>query len=1642
MTGKAIAVLSVLLCLLFLSACSKSGQTTTYDADKDSAGTAPESSTEELDYERALAERNQSFDPADTVIHAKDPSFKPAKKDYTLLVYMVGSNLESRLGNATADMEEMLASGLDFNKSNVIVYTGGSRRWAGSVPADKNCVLDLSLKEEERIIGTTDGNADMGAPETLSAFLNFAKEMYASDHYALILWDHGGGPLWGFGSDELFHSDSIMLSELKKALKEGPFHKNDKLDWVGFDACLMGSLESMSMWKDYAGYYVGSEEVEPGNGWDYSFLKILNKTTDPVEVTGEILRCYKAFYDREKTETSNPDITLSVADLSKTNQIEYAMGQLFKGMYSGLDVNQIEYQKYRQESKDFGMIKNEKSGEAFSYDLVDLGSFCSHFQDAFPKEYEAIREGMDHFIINQVSNVEDSSGVTLYYPLNNRGQFRKMEDAYQNDIVHYKNILKKMKDRWDSEAKKSWDIPEPSKEGDEYTLSLTPEQNSNVVGAAFTVLRKHDDGTYSSVLRDCKAEIDSGGKVHIPADPKLIFVADSDKGDEDLWCAAQVENTPSRNVYRSEFAHFTAGDLNAVLQYGYPESMQVITVLFQEDKESGDYQILSIEGDNGDIGFSGKNQVDVQDWITLAQASKLLYPEKELSGTVLPCREWGEKQRVITTWYLEDSFAFEGRNLSSLDEDFYLQVELEDAGGNYYGSPLIALTAKKNYEEKNVNTEMGVIRYHLWKDHAMVSSYTGTDKVITVPGTVDGVPVTVVGPRAFVGLGQETETVNLPDSVEEIRMGAFYNDYWLKEIHLPKSLLTVGDAAFWGCGCLKKLDWPAGVKKWGNLAVAFCDALTELTLPPSLDEAGYGNYTNCAKLREIKGNCKAYKIKDQALFSRDGKTLMAYPCGREAKEYEIPKGTKEIAFSAFAGSRNLKKLIFPEGLVRIGNYAFTSCDGLTGLDFPDSLTDIGTCAFDAARTFDRIWLTDAPAKIRIGKGLKRMGDNTFSNFSSLYFETDPGNKTFKAKDGSLMNRAGDAVRACKVNEYIIYVPDGSLEISDWETVNAYKSKYNALSMIRKGKEVDAFHEYYNRLEMVIPPSVRSIAGVSKLNAQHGGEADELMIHCEKGSYAETFAQENDILYDYNMNPDRKEFTDEREDGTFCYDLYSDHAALVRIEKGAEDITIPDKIQGLPVTVIGDGRKSIESYRTALGASDPERTSPIRSIRLPDTVKEIKDNAFYDSDHLETMALPEGVEAVGKNAFSLNTVLKELPDSIKELGESIGKVEMQDGRIDLPASLEKMSPIAFDRIWEPFDYSISDENKYYTVLEGVLFTKDKKTLVSCPNRETGAYTAAEGTVSVGECAFYGKTLTEITIPKGVTSIGKRAFANSSIASVELPESVTSIGDEAFARTPIESVRIPSSVKKMGSGICSSCKNLKEAVIDEGVTTIGSSAFDSCEQLVDVQMPETLEKIDDFAFAYCDSLQKADFPDSLKVIGVHAFFDDPMFSDFTLPSGLTAIRYGAFEDEITQGEYMPDKPIPLRGQAADTLKIGKDLTDIESKALMNLNFRAFEVDPDNPVYSDREGCLFDKRGTVLYQFPSAVEGTAVVPEGTVGIELDGRNQNTRLIKEIVIPDSVEYIDDTLCAEGLAGVSFRCSKESAAYRYALDHGITITE
>ena len=236
-------------------------------------------------------------------------------------------------------------------------------------------------------------------------------------------------------------------------------------------------------------------------------------------------------------------------------------------------------------------------------------------------------------------------------------------------------------------------------------------------------------------------------------------------------------------------------------------------------------------------------------------------------------------------------------------------------------------------------------------------------------------------------------------------------------------------------------------------------------------------------------------------------------------------------------------------------------------------------------------------------------------------------------------------------------------------------------------------------------------------------------------------------------------------------------------------------------------------------------------------------------------------------------------------------------IIIPDSVEKISvnPFAYCRTLKSI--FVSSEHPYFFAIDGVLFRKADKSLISYPaSISSSTYTIPQGITSIGDSAFfYCYSLTSVSIPDSVTSIGDSAFFwCSSLTSVSIPDSVTAIGDSAFSYCDsLTSVSIPDSVTSIGDEAFYSCSSLTSVNIPDSVTSIGDRAFYYCGSLTSVSIPDSVTAIGNRAFYYCDSLTSVSIPNSVAAIGDYAFSDCPNLT-LTVPRNSYAAEYAKTND----------------------------------------------------------------------------------------------------------------------------------------------------
>ena len=318
----------------------------------------------------------------------------------TVMLYMCGSDLESDGGAATADINEILYATLN-DRVNVIIETGGASAWQNSiVDADTN----------QRWLATGDGlellddagRQNMTSPQTLSAFIQFCAEKYPANRNILVFWDHGGGTLGGYGSDEHYPDETMSLAQVDQALADAGV----TFDWIGFDCCMMGTVETAFVAEKYADYLIASQRSEPGGGWYYTdWLNELSE--NPSLASPEIGQIIvDSFIREERNGDYGDELTLSMIDLTSFSPF---MDELYAYLAS-VNTELIDTSAYKEVSK--ARYDSRSPGEE-EYDQVDLSYLAGNISLG---DSAALLAKLDQTVLISKETVEHYAGLSLYFP--------------------------------------------------------------------------------------------------------------------------------------------------------------------------------------------------------------------------------------------------------------------------------------------------------------------------------------------------------------------------------------------------------------------------------------------------------------------------------------------------------------------------------------------------------------------------------------------------------------------------------------------------------------------------------------------------------------------------------------------------------------------------------------------------------------------------------------------------------------------------------------------------------------------------------------------------------------------------------------------------------------------------------------------------------------------------------------------------------------------------------------------------------------------------------------------------------------------------------------------------------------------------
>jgi hypothetical protein len=334
---------------------------------------------------------------------------------WTYLVYMLADNdLEPF---ALQDLEELMQVG-SGEKLTILAQVD---RAVGEADADVGGLADFTGTKRVRIesgslVELEDlGETNMGQSATLAQFLAWGIETAPSEHYALVLWDHGSA--WPqFGADFSHANDGLTLAELTTALDQGASTGKllGPLDFVGFDACLMATWEVAVGLQGRARYLLASEEVEPGHGWDHRRIAALRKGAEPRALGEALLDGYRT---QAVAAGTLARITLSLTDLSKLSLVTTALGELTSALTAdGMAEHAATVGKSRAAAPTFGSIPGGSSSH-----MTDLAVFAdgiAELESDLALPARAVRTALEQAVVARVEGSAHGSlgGLSIFFP--------------------------------------------------------------------------------------------------------------------------------------------------------------------------------------------------------------------------------------------------------------------------------------------------------------------------------------------------------------------------------------------------------------------------------------------------------------------------------------------------------------------------------------------------------------------------------------------------------------------------------------------------------------------------------------------------------------------------------------------------------------------------------------------------------------------------------------------------------------------------------------------------------------------------------------------------------------------------------------------------------------------------------------------------------------------------------------------------------------------------------------------------------------------------------------------------------------------------------------------------------------------------
>lgn len=776
----------------------------------------------------------------------------------------------------------------------------------------------------------------------------------------------------------------------------------------------------------------------------------------------------------------------------------------------------------------------------------------------------------------------------------------------------------------------------------------------------------------------------------------------------------------------------------------------------------------------------------------------------------------------------------------------------------------------------------------------------------------------------------------VPDGVKSIAANAFYGKFSLTNISLPESVTAIGENAFYMCSYLASVtfrgtsDQPLTI---GDYAF-WSTGLHTLTLPDRPITIGAYAFAEISYY-----SYETYDDESLAALDLGGTVSIGdyafYKTG-EALELTIPATVKTIGNHAFEGSdytRYLTSVTFEEGsaLETIGAYAFSKAK-ISSFRVPASVTLIGAYAFYHCSELTSLTFEEGTAPLTFGTTYGNDTGNVLNEtlVTEIHF---PGRLTVIGE--SAFDRNSKIETVTFGDQYT----DSGFTKSNLTTIGEgafrYASALSAITIPASVKNTDV---------IAIGNEAFLESGLTSVTFE---ESDEGVLTIGTSAFSGCKS-----LLSMNLPKRLGDFT-------------SGSTTIPALANGTGVFpTADDDGNGFNSVSITEGNALYASKDGILYTSDFKELvycPPAKegTVEVDARTERIGTNAFANCKKLTAITFPADsvCKQIGAGAFSGCSLLvnMELPDSVAAIGEGAFLNCNELVSLRLPASLSSFDP-AMLGCKKLTDLTVSENNPNFSSVDGVLFSKDKTTLVYyLPTREDAEYTVPDGTKEIADKAFSENvSLTKVTLPASLERVGAnafsncmsletisfaaeskqlviddRAFNNTAVSSVSLPAGVSALGDEVFtnsslaeiefaanssltalgnnvfSNTDLVNVTLPAGLRVLGNGVFRGCTLLESAVLPEGLTTMGDATFYGCSALTSVSLPSTLHTMGTETFYGCSGLTRITFAanSQIETLSYDTFSGCTSLEEIELPASLTEIAgkdaengsgYGLFQN----------------------------------------------------------------------------------------------------------------------------------------------------